>query len=246
MICMTTATPTQPALRPKSGRGGAGERATRDNIIRAALTLFAKHGIDGVSLRQIVAAAGQSNPSAVHYHFQSKEGLLSAVVDHVAEQLQPLQQQAMAALFEAQAKGTLTPRELVQTAIMPFVTLYGSSYDGRMAIRFLSRLTWQRDVAGQSRLFDKAWSYWRDVVVVLHALTPEQSIDVLMHRGVLVGCTVLHGLADMSLLSRQTSFGLADMFREHPLVLLDHFCDFVTGGLVAPTTVPHAPKAQAA
>ena len=63
---------------------------------------------------------------------------------------------------------------------------------------------------------------------------------------VLVGCTVLHGLADMSLLSRQTSFGLADMFREHPLVLLDHFCDFVTGGLVAPTTVPQQPSAHAA
>jgi hypothetical protein len=29
-------------------------------------------------------------------------------------------------------------------------------------------------------------------------------------------------------------------------VLLDHFCDFVTGGLVAPTTVPQLPKAHAA
>lgn len=243
---MTTASPTQPAHRAKNGRGGAGERATRDNIIRAALTLFAKHGIDGVSLRQIVAAAGQSNPSAVHYHFQSKEGLLSAVIDHVDEQLQPLQKQAMASLFDAQKRGELTVREVVHTATMPFVTLYASSYEGRMAVRFLSRLTWQRDVAGQSRLFDKAWSYWRDVVVVLHSLMPEQSIDVLMHRGVLVGCTLLHGLADMSLLSRQTSFGLAEMFREQPLVLFDHFCDFVTGGLVAPTTAPAMPSAHAA
>lgn len=244
---MTTALPPSPsAPRAKSTRGAAGERATRDNIIRAALTLFAKHGIDGVSLRQIVAAAGQSNPSAVHYHFQSKDGLLSAVVDHVNEQLQPLQRQAMDALFAAQAQGGLTVRELVSTAIMPFVTLYASSYEGRMAIRFLSRLTWQRDVVGQSRLFDSAWSYWRDVVVVLHALMPQQSIDVLMHRGVLVGCTLLHGLADMSILSRQTSFGLSDMFKEHPLVLLDHLCDFVTGGLVAPTSAPAFPRAQAA
>ena len=246
MVSMTTASHPHPVQRAKSSRAGAGERATRDNIIRAALTLFAKHGIDGVSLRQIVAAAGQSNPSAVHYHFQSKDGLLSAVIDHVDEQLQPLQKQAMEALFAAQAEGTLTVRDVVQTATMPFVTLYASSYEGRMAIRFLSRLTWQRDVMGQSRLFDKAWSYWRDVVVVLHALMPEQSIDVLMHRGVLVGCTLLHGLADMSLLSRQTSFGLSDLFREHPLVLFDHFCDFVTGGLVAPTATPAMPSAHAA
>ena len=243
---MTTALPPQPAPRAKSTRGAAGERATRDNIIRAALTLFAKHGIDGVSLRQIVAAAGQSNPSAVHYHFQSKEGLLSAVVDHVNEQLQPLQKQAMESLFASQAQGGLTVRELVSTAIMPFVTLYASSYEGRMAVRFLSRLTWQRDMVGQSRLFDSAWSYWRDVVVVLHALMPEQSIDVLMHRGVLVGCTLLHGLADMSLLSRQTSFGLSELFKEHPLVLLDHLCDFVAGGLLAPTRTPAFPNVQAA
>ena len=243
---MTTASPSNPASRARHPRGGAGERATRDNIIRAALTLFAKHGIDGVSLRQIVAAAGQSNPSAVHYHFQSKEGLLSAVIDHVNEQLQPLQQLAMETLFEAQKRGNLTVREVVSTAIMPFVTLYASSYEGRMAIRFLSRLTWQRDAVGQSRLFDQAWNYWRDVVVVLHALMPEHSIDGLLHRGVMIGCTLLHGLADMSILSRQTSFGLDKLFREQPLQLFEQYCDFITGGLTAPTTPTHVDIAHAA
>lgn len=243
---MTTASSSRPLPRARSTRSGAAENATRDNIIRASLTLFAKHGIDGVSLRQIVAAAGQSNPSAVHYHFQNKEGLLSAVIDHVNAQLQPLQSQAMDTLFASQERGELTVREAVRTAIMPFVTLYASSYEGRMAMRFLSRLTWQRDALGQSRLFDQAWNYWRDVVVVLHALMPEQSIDVLLHRGVMVGCTLLHGLADMSILSRQTSFGLDKLFREQPLLLFEQYCDFITGGLTAPTTPAHAPAAHAA
>src|SRR6218665_1835062 len=158
---MTTASSSRPSQRARSTRMGTAESATRDNIIRASLTLFAKHGIDGVSLRQIVAAAGQSNPSAVHYHFQNKEGLLGAVIDHVNGQLEPLQKQAMDSLFAAQDRGELTVREAVRTAIMPFVTLYASSYEGRMAIRFLSRLTWQRDAVGQSRLFDQAWNYWR-------------------------------------------------------------------------------------
>lgn len=244
---MTTAPPPRPVTRARSARAGHAESATRDNIIRASLTLFAKHGIDGVSLRQIVAAAGQSNPSAVHYHFQSKEGLLSAVVDHVNGLLQPLQKQAMDELFAAQDRGDLTVREAVRTAIMPFVTLYASSYDGRMAIRFLSRLTWQRDAVGQSRLFDQAWNYWRDVVVVLHALMPEHSIDGLLHRGVMIGCTLLHGLADMSILSRQTSFGLDSLLREQPMRLFEQYCDFITGGLTAPTSpAPRLDTAQAA
>lgn len=240
---MTNAMPSRSTLRAKS-KATAVESATRDNIVRAALILFAKHGIDGVSLRQIVSAAGQSNPSAVHYHFQSKEGLVGAVIDHVNGQLRPLQDLAMQNLFAAQAKGTLDAREVVKHAIMPFLTLYVQSYEGRMAVRFLSRLTWQRDPMGQNRLFDQAWNFWRDVVVVLHGLMPEQSIDVLLYRGLMVGCTVLHGLADMSILSRQTSFGLSELFHERPLELFEHYCDFVTGGLTAPTVQP--PLASAA
>ena len=41
--------------------------------------LFGDHGIDGVSLRAINAAAGVG-PAAVHYHFGSKQGLLEAVL----------------------------------------------------------------------------------------------------------------------------------------------------------------------
>ena len=48
-------------------------------IIVAAERLFGKFGLDGVSLRQIVAAAGQVNPSAVQHHFGSKRGLIKAV-----------------------------------------------------------------------------------------------------------------------------------------------------------------------
>lgn len=35
--------------------------------------LFARHGIEGVSLRQIAQEAGKANTNVVQYHFQSKE-----------------------------------------------------------------------------------------------------------------------------------------------------------------------------
>ena len=56
-------------------------------LVLAAERLFALHGIDGVSLRQVAAEAGSGNNSAVHYHFGSKAGLIEAIFRHRLPQL---------------------------------------------------------------------------------------------------------------------------------------------------------------
>jgi AcrR family transcriptional regulator len=56
-------------------------------LVVAAERLFARHGIDGVSLRQIAAEAGTANNSAVHYHFGSKHGLIAAIFRHRLPQI---------------------------------------------------------------------------------------------------------------------------------------------------------------
>ena len=61
--------------------------ASARRIVEVAERLFALHGIDGVSLRQIAAAAGTANNSAVNYHFGSKEGLISAIFQYRLPQL---------------------------------------------------------------------------------------------------------------------------------------------------------------
>lgn len=48
----------------------------------AAERLFAERGLDGVSLRQIGAAAGNGNHSVVQYHFGSKEQLVQAIFEY--------------------------------------------------------------------------------------------------------------------------------------------------------------------
>ncbi|MGW3387671.1 TetR/AcrR family transcriptional regulator [Streptomyces cinereoruber] len=53
---------------------------TREKLIRAAEELFAAQGVHGAQLRDVVARAGQANPSAVQYHFGSRAGLLDAVM----------------------------------------------------------------------------------------------------------------------------------------------------------------------
>jgi AcrR family transcriptional regulator len=61
------------------------ERA-RTALLDAAERLFAQQGIAQVSDRKVAEAAGNSNHSAVGYHFGGRDGLLRALVDrHLAE-----------------------------------------------------------------------------------------------------------------------------------------------------------------
>lgn len=65
---------------PASGGDNRSER-TRQSLIGAAETLFARHGIEGVSLNIITRAARQSNRNAIQYHFGGKNGLVQAIFD---------------------------------------------------------------------------------------------------------------------------------------------------------------------
>lgn len=57
----------------------------RERLLDTAERLFAARGITGVSLREITEAAGQRNASVVQYHFGSRDGLVSAIVQrHMA------------------------------------------------------------------------------------------------------------------------------------------------------------------
>ena len=50
--------------------------ATPTQLLDVAERLFAERGIDNVSIREIVRASGQSNLSAAHYHFGTREALV--------------------------------------------------------------------------------------------------------------------------------------------------------------------------
>lgn len=54
--------------------------ATASHMLDVAERLFAEGSLDKVSLREIVRASGQSNLSAAHYHFGSREALVAALL----------------------------------------------------------------------------------------------------------------------------------------------------------------------
>ncbi|MGV8966325.1 MAG: TetR/AcrR family transcriptional regulator [Cellulomonas sp.] len=60
-------------------RGYAKGRATREQILDEAMTLFGEVGYRSASLREIAARSGISHPGLLH-HFAHKEALLAAVL----------------------------------------------------------------------------------------------------------------------------------------------------------------------
>jgi AcrR family transcriptional regulator len=65
---------------PQRRRVDHRREATRQAIIEAAESLFAEHGIDAISLRQVGAAIGAKNTAVVSYHFGDKAALIEAIL----------------------------------------------------------------------------------------------------------------------------------------------------------------------
>jgi AcrR family transcriptional regulator len=95
----------------------------KTKLILAAEKLFARGGIEGVSLREIAAAAGQGNHHAVQYHFGSREGLVQAVFAFRMEQMEERRAEMLAA---AEAAGKLgDARTIVEIIFLPQLELPG-------------------------------------------------------------------------------------------------------------------------
>src|SRR6201987_6029483 len=124
-----------------SSRSRSGARATseetRNQIKAAAQMLFARRGVDGVTVQEIVDAAGQRNNAALHYHFGSKEELiLQMVVDGAAV----LDERRREMLDEIEARGgPKSIREVMLVLVMPVIEL-GEDERWRGYVRFTSNL----------------------------------------------------------------------------------------------------------
>ncbi|OZF26127.1 hypothetical protein CH295_26250 [Rhodococcus sp. 14-2483-1-2] len=100
--------------RRSTGKGDRGD-ATRGLLLRTAERLYAERGLAEVSNRQIVAAAGQANKSALVYHIGTRTDLIHAIrAEHVrAISLRTKE------MLEA-ARGTDNPRELLACMVLPY------------------------------------------------------------------------------------------------------------------------------
>lgn len=213
-----------------------GEEQSRsaEHIKRVALRLFAERGVDGVTVREIAAAAGQKNHGAVGYYFGSKEALVRAIVMDGAVELEQLRNAALDAL-EAEG-GPRTVREVVDVLILP-VTALGDRY----YVRFITLFSMShRDLMLDA--IDPRWNraYGR-CLDHLRRLLSHLSPGLQNQRFVFMG-------ACLSAVLSARERALADESRDHPMWgsehSLEHFAQALTALLEAPVDLPAGAIAQ--
>jgi AcrR family transcriptional regulator len=125
----TSETETRTEARPRND--------TRERLIRAAEQLFGDKGIHAVTLKEINAAAGQRNESALHYHFGSKSALVNAILINRASHIDRARVERVDALL---AEGKECDLDAILRAIfMPMADLLDKE-EGVRFVRFLAQV----------------------------------------------------------------------------------------------------------
>ncbi len=109
---------------------------TRERILLTAERLFAEYGYDGVSIRQIGAAA-DAQIALINYHFGTKEMLYRAVFEN---RITPLSERRRIALAEALSgeAGAPTIEAVLDALARPWIEMHGTE-EGRCYTRLIAR-----------------------------------------------------------------------------------------------------------
>src|ERR1700749_378099 len=104
-------------LEDKSSRRTQRSMATSERILDAAEELFAKHGIYGVTMREIAELA-HVDTALLHYYFESKRGGFDAVFARRADVL--INERTLELdRYEAEADGKLTVEGIIGAYLRP-------------------------------------------------------------------------------------------------------------------------------
>lgn len=169
--------------------------ATRKALLLTAERLYARLGIDGVSLREINREAQQKNRSAIHYHFGSRESVIEGIFQMRAAQIDRRRRELLTELRAR--KATVTVRELIDGIIRPQTEVWKQEIDPYHYNRFLA----QAVLSGHDELramWRKYFSrglqdYWMDIVELL----PELPDAVLRQRLAVATDFAIYGLATL-------------------------------------------------
>jgi AcrR family transcriptional regulator len=152
---------------------------TRARLIRAGERLFAEHGIEVVSLREITRAAGQRNATALQYHFRNRRGLLRAIL---AKHDLNVEAKRHEMLDELETRSGVGSREWVQALVLPAAAKLADRDGGRDYLRIMAELMNRPDPKFDRQTLEDTRSSvnrWRKFVA---PLMPALSVNRLHRR----------------------------------------------------------------
>src|SRR5690242_11894973 len=124
-----------PGARVSAGKSDRGSE-TRELLLVTAERLFAEHGVEAVSNRQVSEAAGQSNNFAVGYHFGSKEDLVVAIMRRHSESIERRRTELL-----AEISGSPDLRDWVSCLVRPTTEHLASLGSPSWYARFVAQVT---------------------------------------------------------------------------------------------------------
>lgn len=138
----------------------------RGALRRSAERLFAVHGLDGVSLRQITREAGQRNTTALQYHFGSRDGLLLAVLQHHLGQV-ALRRDALLQRYRDAHPGAGALGELADVLVMPLCAELGCADGGpeflQVAAEVVNRSDWRFEAGSPIAMLIGSAAGWAEL-----------------------------------------------------------------------------------
>ena len=155
---------------------------SRERILHAAEQLFAEHGMSGVGLRAISAAA-EVNLASIAYHFGSKDGLLEALF---ALRATPIAEERVRLLDEAEKKAAGAPKleDILDAFVRPALTM-GSQRSGGPAFgRLRARLATEPETLSRkilSNAFDASSHHFIDAIARALPHLPRAEVEWRFH-----------------------------------------------------------------
>lgn len=205
------------------------ENPTALKLLTTAERLFAEEGVDAVSIRRISAEAGQRNNSALQYHFESKQGVIEAILDL---RQTPLNQRRLELLSELEQQGLENDvHALVEALVLPFVELLSGPPEASYYVNLVSQLfSQQRNDLLFPEHRDRAQSlHW--TAERLRRAVDAANADDLDQRLNLLGLTLNHAVAQWAHERRRApTRWSAERVRDQANTLVA----FLVGGLQAP------------
>ena len=200
--------------------------STKERILGAAETLFARHGFAGASLRQVTAAANV-NLAAVNYHFGSKDKLIEEVFRRRLDELNALR---LAALDAALAKAEPRLDDVLGAFIRPALALSLDEVGGHAFMRMLARAYAEHDERLRKFLSDNYGHVLREFAAAFARLLPHLDREKLYWRLDFVTGALTHSMADFGPMKRRGPVS-EETHRERAA---EHLIRFAAAGLGAP------------
>jgi AcrR family transcriptional regulator len=170
------------AAKRRARKPAASALSVRERILTVAERMFAEHGMEGVGLRAITAAA-RVNLASIAYHFGSKDGLLEALFAQRAAPIAQERLRLLALCFEQSKTPTL--EQILDAFLRPALTLgVQPQFGGPAFVKLRARLGTEPEKTSRkilAKAFDESSRKFIDAVAQALPQQPHAEIEWRYH-----------------------------------------------------------------